>query len=158
MAAAPSTALAEAREAFESGDFSRARALAEEAVRVADAPKRARRSPVPDATRSEARRLLALALLYDDKSDDSLRLAEEATRIARVSTSKREAALCELALAEIHRTRGEYLEGLRHASRARVLAARAGDPRTEAAVLSDYALLLSHLGAASARATPSTRS
>jgi transcriptional regulator with PAS, ATPase and Fis domain/tetratricopeptide (TPR) repeat protein len=99
-----------------------------------------------DPSRAEARRVLAVALLYDDKSDLAEGIAEEAVRIARASGSKGETALAELALAEIHRSRGDYVAGLKHAARARKLAARAGDPRTEAVVLSDYALLLSRLG------------
>jgi DNA-binding NtrC family response regulator len=138
-------ALEEAREAFDAGDFTRARSRAEEAVRDADSPKRTRGAQA-ESLRAEARRIFSLALLYDDKVDDALRLAEEAMRIARASGSKREAALAELAFAEIQRVRGDYVAGLRHAGRARTLASRAGDPRTEAVVLSDYALLLSRLG------------
>ena len=99
-----------------------------------------------ESSRAEARRLLALALLYDDKVDDAERLAEEALRIARTAGSKRETALCELALAEILRARGDYVAGLKHAARARQLAERSGDTRTGATVLSDYALLLSRVG------------
>ncbi|HSO39699.1 MAG TPA: sigma 54-interacting transcriptional regulator [Labilithrix sp.] len=145
-----SSALAQAREALDSGDFQRARALAEEAVRASDtARERAADSARPrseESSRAEARRILALALLYDDRSEEAERLADEAVRIARAAGSKREAALAELALAEIHRARGDYVAGLKHAARARQLAERSGDARTGATVLSDYALLLSRLG------------
>ena len=138
--------LAQARDAFDAGDFGRARILAEEAVRVSDKSRgRAAdggRPRTDESARAEARRLLALALLYDDKGDDAERLAEEALRIARAAGSKRETALAELALAEILRARGDYVAGLKHAARARQLAERSGDARTGAAVLSDYALLL----------------
>ncbi|HEY8075332.1 MAG TPA: sigma 54-interacting transcriptional regulator [Labilithrix sp.] len=137
-------AIDDAREALDSGDFVRARARAEQAMRDADGARRS--GAHPDPTRAEARRLLALALLYGDDAEEALRLAGEALRFARASSSKREAALCELALAEIQRSRGEYVAGLRHASRARLLASRAGDAKTEAIVLADYALLLSRLG------------
>ncbi|HSO35502.1 MAG TPA: hypothetical protein VLT33_23395, partial [Labilithrix sp.] len=64
-----SSALAQAREALDSGDFQRARALAEEAVRASDtARERAADSARPrseESSRAEARRILALALLYD---------------------------------------------------------------------------------------------
>ena len=142
--------LAQARDAFDSGDFARARALAEEAVRAAD-KGRAReadggRARGDESARAESRRLLALALLYDDKGEEAERLASEAVRIARAAGSKRETALAELALAEIYRARGDYTAGLKHAGRARLLAERSGDARTSAAVLSDYALLLSRVG------------
>jgi len=136
--------LEKARDAFDSGDFARARVLAEEAVRAADDRKGGGRSS--DTSRAEARRILALAMLYDDKSDRAMQLAEEAIRIARAASSRRETALAELALAEIHRARGEYVVGLKHASRAMSLANKSGDTRTQAAVLSDYALLLSRVG------------
>jgi DNA-binding NtrC family response regulator/tetratricopeptide (TPR) repeat protein len=142
--------LALARDAFDAGDFGRARVLAEEAVRVSDQSRgraadggRARNE---EAARAESRRLLSLALLYDDKGDDAERLAEEARRIARAAGSTRETALAELALAEILRARGDYVAGLKHAARARQLAERSGDARTGAVVLSDYALLLSRVG------------
>jgi DNA-binding NtrC family response regulator len=145
MPAPKNQALEDAREAIETGDFARARTLAAEAVREADSRKRTRGAEA-ESIRAEARRLHALALLHDDRVDEALRLADEAVRIARTSGSKREAALTELALAEIQRTRGDYVAGLRHASRARALASRTGDAKTEAIVLSGYALLLSQLG------------
>ena len=144
-----SSALVQAREAFDSGEFQRARGLAQEAMRASDtAPERAAARSVEreGCPRAEARRILALALLYDDQVDEAERLADEAIRIARAAGSKREAALAELALAEIHRARGDYVSGLKHAARARLLAERSGDARTGATVLSDYALLLSRLG------------
>ena len=148
--ASRSSTLAQAREAFDSGDFQRARVLAQEAVRASDTTReRAAESARPrseGSSRAEARRILALALLYDDKGDEAERLAGEAIRIARAAGSKRETALAELALAEIHRARGDYVAGLKHAARARLLAERSGDARTGATVLSDYALLLSRLG------------
>ncbi len=108
--ASRSSALAQAREAFDSGDFQRARVLAQEAVRASDTTReRAAESARPrseGSSRAEARRILALALLYDDKGDEAERLAHEAIRIARAAGSKRETALAELALAEIHRARG----------------------------------------------------
>jgi transcriptional regulator with PAS, ATPase and Fis domain len=136
-------ALAQAREALDAGDFDRARELAEEAVRAAGG-RRPRRGEETDG--SEARRVLALALLYGDRADDALRFAEEAVRVARASGATRETALAELAVAEVHRVRGDYVAGLKHAGRARQLAARADDPRATAQVLSDYALLLSRVG------------
>jgi two-component system NtrC family response regulator len=137
----PST-LAQAREALDAGDFARARQLAEEAVRSASGP-RARRDL---DERAEARRVLALALLYGDRAEDALRVAEEAVRLARAAGRTRQLALAELAVAEVQRVRGDYVAGLKHAARARQLAARADDPRATAQVLSDYALLLSRLG------------
>ena len=142
--------LVHARDAFDTGDFARARVLAEEAVRASDTLRaRAAETKGPrsgESSRAEARRLLALALLYDDKGEDAERLAQEAIRIARAAGSKRETALAELALAEVFRARGDYVAGLKHAARARQLAERSGDARTGATVLSDYALLLSRLG------------
>ena len=153
MATSRTSALLQAREAFDAGDFARARVLAEEAVRASDGT-RARggsggaggRTRSDESSRAESRRLLALALLYDDKGDEAEKLADEAIRIARAAGSRRETALAELALAEIHRARGDYVAGLKHAARARQLAERSGDARTGAAVLSDYALLLSRVG------------
>jgi len=142
--------LVQARDALDAGDFPRARLLAEEAVRVSDASRgRAAdggRARSDESSRAEARRLLALALLYDDRGDDAERLADEAVRIARAAGSKQETALAELALAEIFRARGDYVAGLKHADRARELAQQSGDAHTSATVLSDYALLLSRLG------------
>jgi DNA-binding NtrC family response regulator len=150
MATPRNSPLVLARDAFDAGDFARARVLAEEAVRASDsARERAADSARPrseESSRAESRRLLALALLYDDKGDDAERLAQEAIRIARAAGSKRETALAELAVAEIFRARGDYVAGLKHAARARALAERSGDARTGATVLSDYALLLSRLG------------
>ena len=144
------SALLQARDAFDAGDFARARGLAEEAVRASDTTReRAADSARPrgdEASRAEARRLLALSLLYSDKGDEAERLAREAIRIARAAGSTRETALAELALAEIFRARGDYVAGVKHAARARQLAERSGDARTGAIVLSDYALLLSRLG------------
>ena len=144
------TPLVQAREAFDAGDFARVRGFATEAVRIADRSRGADaeggRARTDESSRAEARRLLALALLYDDKVAEAERLAEEALRIARSSSSKRETALCELALAEILRARGDYVAGLKHAARARQIAERSGDTRTGATVLSDYALLLSRVG------------
>ena len=145
-----SSPLVQARDAFDAGDFARVRVLAEEAVRAADKSRGADsdggRARSDESSRAEARRLLALGLLYDDKVDDAERLAEDALRIARSAGSKRETALCELALAEILRARGDYVAGLKHAARARQIAERSGDTRTGATVLSDYALLLSRVG------------
>ncbi|AKU96604.1 Formate hydrogenlyase transcriptional activator [Labilithrix luteola] len=131
-------ALARAREALDAGDFALGRALAEEAVRTADASMK--------PSRAEARRVLALALLYDDRVEDAQRLADEAIRIARAAGSIKQTALAELALAEVLRTKGDYVLGLKHASRARKLAEREGDPITSTVVLSDYATLLGRLG------------
>jgi DNA-binding NtrC family response regulator/tetratricopeptide (TPR) repeat protein len=145
-----SSPLVQARDAFDEGDFARARVLAGEAVRAADAmPGRAvdgGRARGDESSRAEARRLLSLALLYDDKGEEAEPLAEEAVRIARAAGSTHETALAELAIAEILRARGDYVAGLEHAARARTLAERSGDARTGAAVLSDYALLLSRVG------------
>jgi DNA-binding NtrC family response regulator len=150
MSTVRNATLVQAREAFDAGDFARARILAKEAVRISDTPHgragEGARARSEESSRAEARRLLALALLYDDKGEEAERLAEEAIRIARTVGSKRETALAELALAEVLRARGDYVAGLKHASRARQLAERSGDARTGAAVLSDYALLLSRVG------------
>ncbi len=87
------SALAQAREAFDSGDFQRARVLAQEAVRASDTTsERAAESARPrseGSSRAEARRILALALLYDDRGDEAERLADEAIRIARAATTCR---------------------------------------------------------------------
>ncbi len=144
------SSLRRAQEALDGGDFARARALAEEALHAIEASPAPRKKTtgglVANPSRAEARRLLAIALLYDDKAEDAERIAREAVGIARAAGSKREMALGELALAEILRSRGDYVAGLKHASRAQRLAARSGDPRAEAMVLSDYALLLSRVG------------
>jgi DNA-binding NtrC family response regulator/tetratricopeptide (TPR) repeat protein len=155
MAARPPL-LAQAEAALDDGDFTRARLLAEEAVRAADGPRGKKMSAsgatpaepgrTGDASRAAARRVLSKALLYDDRSEDAAHAALEGLRIARAAGARREAALCELALAEVLRTRGDYVAGLKHADRAQKLADRSADPRTQAAVLSDYALLLSRLG------------
>ena len=147
--AARKSLLSLAQDALYAGDFGRARAVAEEALVSADAPraKKTEKTESSEATsRAEARRLLALANLYSDRADEAERLAHEAIRIARASAARKETALAELALAEVLRSRGDYVAALAHAGRARSVAAMAGDPRTEAAVLSDYALLLSRLG------------
>ena len=72
-----SSALAQAREAFDSGDLQRARVLAQEAVRASDTTsERAAESARPrseGSSRAEARRILALALLYDDRGDEAER-------------------------------------------------------------------------------------
>ncbi|OJY24738.1 MAG: hypothetical protein BGO98_19105 [Myxococcales bacterium 68-20] len=142
--------LEQAIEALDAGDFGRARSLAEDALDTAET-SRAKKDVegsgrAAESARAAARRVLALAMLYDDKTDEAERLALEAIRIARAAGSRRETALAELALAEVERARGDYVAGLRHAARARHLAERAADPRTQATVLSDYALLLSRVG------------
>ncbi len=145
--AARKSLLSQAQDALDAGDFAAARALAEDALLEADGPRGKKKTGAKDdSSRAEARRLLALALLYGDRGDEAERLANEAIRIARAAGSRRAAALAELALADVLRSRGDYVAGLAHAGRARQLAENAGDPRTEAAVLSDYALLLSRLG------------
>ncbi|MCW5835737.1 MAG: hypothetical protein KIS78_25275, partial [Labilithrix sp.] len=142
--------LEQALEALDAGDFPRACALAEDALRSAESSRAKTDADGPsraaESARAAARRVLALAMLYDDRAAEAERLALEAIRVARAAGSRRETALAELALAEIERARGDYVAGLRHASRARHLAERAADPRTQATVLSDYALLLSRVG------------
>ncbi len=145
--AARKSLLSQAQDALDAGDFATARELAEDALREADGPRGKKKAgPRDDSSRAEARRLLALALLYSDKAEDAERLAHEAIRIARAAGARKETALAELALADVLRSRGDYVAGLAHAGRARQLAEKAGDARTVAAVLSDYALLLSRLG------------
>jgi DNA-binding NtrC family response regulator/tetratricopeptide (TPR) repeat protein len=146
----PRATLDHALEALDAGDFARAQILATDALKIAETSPRKKSGEgverATDSARAAARRVLALAMLYDDKTDEAERLANEAIRIARAAGSRRETALAELALAEIGRARGDYVGGLRHAARARHLAERANDPRTQATVLSDYALLLSRVG------------
>ena len=76
--------LDQARDAFEAGDFARARVLAEEAVRASDTvTERAADSAHPrseESSRAEARRLLALALHYVDQGEEAEPLAREAIR------------------------------------------------------------------------------
>ncbi len=128
-----------AQAALDAADFERARELAERAVQAADrAPQR--------GARSAARRVLALSLLYADRSEEAERLAAEAVRIARGARADAEEALCELALAEVLRARGDTTDALRHASRARSLGLRAGDAATSRSVLADYAVLLARAG------------
>ena len=137
--ASASQLASQSQAAFDGGDFRAARVLAERAVAEAD------RSPSGDV-RATSRRRLAMALLYDDLSAEATRVAEEAVRIARAARSFQEEALSELVLAEVRRAAGEYIAGIRHAGRARTIAARAGDELTERIVMADYALLLSRLG------------
>ena len=128
-----------AEAAFDRGDFSEARELATRAVKAADG--------APEGNvRSSARRLLALALLYCDRIADARRLADESVRIAQAARAPKERALAELALAEIARSTGDYLGGLRHASRARSLAGVARDVPVLRSVLGEYGLLLARLG------------
>ncbi len=129
----------QAQAAFDAADFARARDLAERAVHAAD------RAPQQGA-RSAARRVLALSLLYADRSDEAGRLAEESVRIARGARADSEEALCELVLAEVLRARGETTEALRHASRAHVLGLRSGDPATLRSVVADHGILLARAG------------
>jgi DNA-binding NtrC family response regulator/tetratricopeptide (TPR) repeat protein len=147
----PRSTLEQALEALDAGDFPRARALAEQALHAAETTRPKKDADggggrAVESARAASRRVLALAMLYDDKTDEAERLALEAVRVARAAGSRRERALAELALAEVERARGDYVAGLRHAARARHLAERANDPRTQATVLSDYALLLSRVG------------
>ena len=129
----------DAQAAFDAADFGRARDLAERAMQAAD------KSPA-HGTRSASRRLLALSSLYVDRAEQAARFADEAVRIARSARSSAEEAMCELAVAEVLRSRGDAMEALRHAARARTLATRAGDAATMRAVLADYAMLLGRVG------------
>ncbi|MBL0195725.1 MAG: sigma 54-interacting transcriptional regulator [Myxococcales bacterium] len=131
--------LVAAQAALDRADFRGARALAERAVARADRDPR-------DGARAASRRLLATALLLDDDATEAERVAAEAVRVARTARSYRDEALGELVLADVRRAAGEYIAGLKHAARARTLAARAKDPATERVVLADYALLLGRLG------------
>ncbi|MBL0197049.1 MAG: hypothetical protein IPQ09_23040 [Myxococcales bacterium] len=106
---------------------------------------RADRDP-RDGARAASRRLLATALLLDDDATEAERVAAEAVRVARTARSYRDEALGELVLADVRRAAGEYITGLKHAARARTLAARAKAPATERVVLADHALLLGRLG------------
>lgn len=125
--------------ALDDADVKGARALAEKAVTLADKTPRG-------TDRATARRVLATALLQDDDAVGAERVARESARIARTARSFREEALAEIVLADVRRAAGEYIEGLKHAARARALAKRADDPGTEMFVLSEYALLLGRLG------------
>ena len=125
--------------AMAAADYATARELAEQAVAAAD------RNPEGNV-RSSARRMLALALLRGGRIDDAARAADEASRIAKAARAPAEEALAELALSQIERARGDYLAGLRRASRARSLSARAESPVVHRAVLGEYGLLLSRLG------------
>ena len=127
------TPLEAARDALDAGDYRRARHLAEQAVTAG-------------AARAESRRVLALALLYDDRGEEAEKLAEEALRIAKAAKDPGQTGLCELAVAEVMRQRGDWISGLEHASRASRLATKAGDERMSTLVLSEYALLLSRHG------------
>ena len=131
--------LAAAQAALDRAEFRRARGLAERAVALADRDPRG-------GARTASRRLLATALLLDDDAAEAERVAGEAVRVARTARSYRDEALGELVLADVRRAAGEYIAGLKHAARARTLAARAKDPSTERVVLADYALLLGRLG------------
>ena len=122
--------LAQAEDALDSGDFARARTLSEESLLEADGPRGKKGPGERDpSSRAEARRLLALSLLYSDRADEAEKLAHEAIRIARAAGAKKETALAELAVAEVLRSRGDYVAGLTHAGRARSLAEKAGEPR-----------------------------
>jgi len=125
--------------ALDDADVKGARALAEKAVTLADKAPRG-------SDRATARRVLATALLQDDDAEGAERVARESARIARTARSFRDEALAELVLADVRRAAGEYIEGLKHAARARALTKREHDPRTEIFVLSEYALLLGRLG------------
>ena len=141
-----------AEAAFEAGDFEAARDLARRAVEAADqaaarlddADGAARE--VAGNVRASARRLLALASLYTDRTDDALQAAQEATRIAQGAGAARELALAELALSEIARSQGDHLQGLRWAARAKATALRSSDPPTMRSVLADVGFILGKLG------------
>src|SRR5262249_8713338 len=128
-----------AEAAFQAGDHDAARAFARRAVEAAD--QAAARIPdeegqetatreVAGNVRASARRLLALASLYTDRTEEALHVAHEAARIAQAARAHREQALAELALSEIVRAQGDNIEGLRWAARARASAIRARDVPT----------------------------
>jgi DNA-binding NtrC family response regulator/tetratricopeptide (TPR) repeat protein len=129
----------EAEAAFDAGEFDRALELARRGLDMAD------RRPEGTA-RSHARRALARALLHADAAEEALRIADEAVRIAKTARQREEEALAELTMAEVLRSRGDYVEGIRHAGRAYALASRADDHDMRNAVLSEYALLLARVG------------
>jgi DNA-binding NtrC family response regulator/tetratricopeptide (TPR) repeat protein len=143
-----------AEAAFEAGDFDAARAFARRAVEAAD--QAAARVPdgegdeaareVAGNVRASARRLLSLASLYTERTEEALQSAQEAARIAQGARAYREQALAELALSEIVRSQGDNVDGLRWAARARISAVRARDVPTLRSVLADYGLLLGRLG------------
>ena len=112
--------------------------------------RRHARWPVPIATRKgtcvRARRLLARSLLQLGRVDEAARVADEAMRVAQAARTQTEVALCELALSEVARTQGDFLSAMRHATRARGVAARAKDPLVLRAVLADFGLMLAGLG------------
>ena len=141
-----------AEAAFEAGDYEAAREAARSAAVAADqAASRIEGGEdaareVAGNVRASARRLLALAALYTDRRDEAMQAALEAVRIAQAAAAHREQALAELALAEIVRARGDNVEGLRWAARARTSAVRARDVPTLRSVLADYGLALGRLG------------
>ncbi|HEX8791671.1 MAG TPA: sigma 54-interacting transcriptional regulator [Polyangiaceae bacterium] len=146
--------LRSAEAAFEAGDFSAARELARRAVEAADQAA----ASVPDAeagvrvrevagnVRASARRLLALAALYVERTDEAMQVAQDAVRIAQGANAHREQALAELALSEIVRAQGDNVEALRWAERAKASAAKAGDGAAQRSVLAELGSLLGRMG------------
>jgi transcriptional regulator with PAS, ATPase and Fis domain len=140
--------------AFESGDFSAARDLARRAVDAADQAA----ASVPDAeagtrarevagnVRASARRLLALAALYVERTDEAMQVAQDAVRIAQGASAQREQAMAELALCEIVRAQGDNVEALRWAERAKASAEKAGDGAAQRSVLAELGALLGRMG------------
>jgi len=146
--------LRSAEAAFEAGDFSAARELARRAVEAADQAAES----VPDAdaggrarevagnVRASARRLLALAALYVERTDEAAQVAQDAVRIAQAAGAHRELAMAELALSEIVRAQGDNVEALRWAERAKASAAKAGDEAAQRSVLAELGALLGRMG------------
>jgi DNA-binding NtrC family response regulator/tetratricopeptide (TPR) repeat protein len=119
--------------------FQEAVALARQAVDAADRAQ-------PNTSRSDARRLLASALIHTDALDEAERVAHEAVRIARAARTLSEEARAELLHAEILRIRGNAIDALRHAARGRKLAHKGGEPRTVRIALARVARLLALAG------------
>jgi DNA-binding NtrC family response regulator/tetratricopeptide (TPR) repeat protein len=124
---------------LDNGHFERAATLAAEAVLVADKT----REPV---VRAAARRLLAIAHLNTDRMASAIATAQEGVRIAQGAKAYAELAMCELALSEIARSGGDDAGGLRHATRARVVASKAHDDSVLRAVLAEIGWLLTRVG------------
>ncbi len=137
-----------AEKAIDQGEFSLASQLGERAVRAADAATETSEArPGKDASaRASARRVFALALLYSDRSDDALRVARDAQRIARAARARTEEALAEITLGQVIRAKGDYLTSLRHAHRAAELARKTGEPAVLGLALAEHGLMLARVG------------
>ncbi len=134
--------------AMDAGEWVRACELAERAVGAADAATDTRTGTADSELpgRAATRTLHALALLYADRSEDAMRAADEAVRVARAARARRAEVQAELVATEIARARGDFLVALRHAERAREVALRTGHTPTLRSALGQYALMLARVG------------